>query len=461
MKEWGNDNKGLGATWLIEKAINMLGGNDCNIIEYGSGNGRLLNFILDIGCENVIGYDTNPLSDGRYREDHIEIKDVNKKYLSGDICLAFDFFDYNNTKTLEKAVNNFSVVIGSVDNYDIIDTVNYRKVEGYKKGGYFIASNNITLLNSLESSTVVDFLMVGRFSGITPSVRKVMRSLRRTGYRVFSTIPRSNGNETFKWLIGKGATVSTVLMNNCADWDPQLRTSCNKENVPIITYEDGFIPHYSGLHFDKKGFCWESSFPYENVSKYPNIRDNFDNIKYDNNRPSTLPKDLGEFVFVPLQMIKDSVVLHGSNVTDWDSFVKKIREDVPSRYKLVVKGHPREKEPYKSNTPDILVINNGLGWAIENCEFVVGLNSSVLFESAIIFNKPVYYYGRSWYDRHDKVCKTATGTLVKYDITDDITEYRNRFWQYMKSKQLDYSKGFDDKKLIKLITKEILEYKLL
>ena len=283
-----------------------------------------------------------------------------------------------------------------------------------------------------------------------------MKSLRGSGYRVFSTIPRTNGNETVKWFQKNNFNIETVMMNNCADWDPQMRTFCGKKGLPVITYEDGFIPHYSGLHFDRKGFCWDSSFPHENISKYPDKKENFNISSYDMEPAiANLEKP---FVFVPLQMLGDSVILHGSDVKSWDSFVNKVRDDVPEEYDLVVKNHPRESSKYDTNNPTIRVIDSGLGWAITECEFVVGVNSGVLYESALIFNKPVYYYGRSWYDRHPEICRPAHGKLEKYDINKNIETYRRRFWQFMKSKQLDYSKGFDDKRLIKLIQHEKLHY---
>jgi hypothetical protein len=455
MDKWDNANYGLGASWMIEKAVCYLGGNDCNIVEYGSGNGRLLNFVLDIGCENTIGYDLNPCDNNRLRDANIKIKDALSIQLSGDICLAFHFFDEGNREEINGLLNNFKLMIGSVDDYDTLCSVSHRKFKGYTGDKYFIASKDIRLLNTLISSTVIDYLMVGRFSGITPSVRKVIRSLRGSGYRVFSTIPRTNGNETVRWFHKKNFNIETVMMNNCSDWEPQMRTYCGKHNLPIITYEDGFIPHYNGLHFDRKGFCWDSSFPHENISKYPDKEENFNISSYDMKKPIDVEKP---FVFVPLQMLGDSVILHGSDISSWDSFVRKVREDVPSKYDLVVKNHPMEKAKYESRDPSVHVIDSGLGWAITESEFVVGVNSGVLYESAFIFDKPVYYYGKSWYDRHPEVCRPATGKLEKYDINNHIKTYRRRFWQFMKSKQLDYSKGFDDKRLLKLIRQEKLSY---
>ena len=456
MKEWDNSNHGFGATWMIEKAVCSLGANDCNIVEYGSGNGRLLNFVLDIGCENTIGYELNPCTVNQLRKDRIKHRDVKEVQLSGDICLAFHFFNDNNSSEIEDTLKNFKLIIGSVDNYDILGSIPHRKFKGKGNDNYFISSTDTRLLNTLTSSTVIDFLMVGRFAGITPSVRKVIRSLRSSGYRVFSTIPRTNGEETVKFYENNNFNIQTVMMNNCSDWEPKMRTFCKKKEIPIITYEDGFIPHYTSLHFDRRGFCWESSFPFENISKYPDKEDNFNMSKYDMECPSV--KLSKSFVFVPLQMLGDSVILHGSDVKSWDKFVERVRGDVPEEYELVVKNHPRERTKYESNDPSIHVIDSGLGWAINNCEFVVGVNSGVLYESAIVFDKPVYYYGKSWYDRHPEICRPARGKLETYAINNDITTYRRKFWQFMKSKQLDYSNGFDDKRLLKLISRELLSY---
>ena len=122
----------------------------------------------------------------------------------------------------------------------------------------------------------------------------------------------------------------------------------------------------------------------------------------------------------------------------------------------MVKNHPFEKKKYISNDPTIEVVESGLGWCVENCEFVVGVNSGVLYEASLIFEKPVYYYGRSWYDNHPMVCKPANGELCWYEVTEEMKTYRRRFWTFMISKQLDYSKSFDDERLIRIIKNEML-----
>jgi SAM-dependent methyltransferase len=452
MNEWDKSNKGLGATWMIEKAISHLGGNNTTIVEFGSGNGRLLNFVVDLGIEDVVGYDINPLKNGRLVPERIITGDVTQIKLVGDICLAFNFFDNKTSGIIDEVLDNFALIIGWTKDLSIFSNYHYSIFEGYKQGGYFIASKSEGLIKQLSGHTVFDYLVVGRFTGITPSVRKVLKSLRGTGHRVMTTLPRSNGAETLKWALRHNIKHGVVLMNNISDWERQLRTECRKEKIPVITFEDGFIPHYTSLHFDYRGFCWDSSFPDKNIKLYDDVQEDFSHVKYDMTPPIEINKP---FVFVPLQTLGDSVILHGSDIKNWEEFVNKVRGEVSEKYDLVVKNHPREHTKYVSRREDIKVINSGLGWAIKECEFVVGVNSGVLYESSIIFNKPVYYYGRSWYDKHPEVCVPARGKLESYEVTRDMIEYRRRFWQMMKSHQLDYSKEFDDQRLLSLISQEL------
>jgi len=443
MDKWGSHNSGLYATHIIERAINVIGDN---VIEIGAKNGRLTNWFMDIGIQ-VISYDKSQLTNGRMREGNIIICPISEINASGDICIAFDILDDH--KIYEELHKNFKVIIGNTKDRSLISK-NAIWLKGHNDVDFFISGEDKDLLSLITDQIVIDYLVVGRF-GVTPSVRKMICALRNSGYKINTTLPRTNGSETYEWLRNR-CRIHNVLMNNTADWEWELKTKCKKDGVPVITFEDGFIPHYSSFHFDRKGFCWNSSVPFRSAHNYEPVKP--PSSKYDMKNPGV---SFEKFVFVPLQTRGDSTILHGSDIVSMEDFVRKLRKLIPEGYGVVIKNHPKEKQKIQ-NINGVQTVDAGLGWLLKNADVVAGINSTVLLEASLVFNKPTYYFGKSWYDNHPKVCRfnDLNTTLEPYKVD---TNYRQRFWSLLSSMQYDYTTKIDGHEIVKKIKTQLMPYK--
>ena len=95
------------------------------------------------------------------------------------------------------------------------------------------------------------------------------------------------------------------------------------------------------------------------------------------------------------------------NAESWVPFLQHFRKCLPSDIQLVVKAHPRGKpnegmEASIKDLPNTVMVSakGDLRTLILNASGVAGVNSTVLYESRLMFRKPTYVYGRSWFTNH-------------------------------------------------------------
>ena len=115
------------------------------------------------------------------------------------------------------------------------------------------------------------------------------------------------------------------------------------------------------------------------------------------------------YVLWPLQLIGDRVNRWDLAIESWNDLIIHFRKCLPSEYRLILKHHPRSKsedhvgvEVVARQLPKTYVIDAGvdLRTLIEGCSAVAGVNSSVLTEARLMFLKPAFAYGRSWFTGH-------------------------------------------------------------
>ncbi len=189
---------------------------------------------------------------------------------------------------------------------------------------------------------------------------------------------------------------------------------CRELGINRITSEDGFFPHYLTIHADPVGFCWESS-----LSKMSFWRCTDKQRRAARHaRADWLQFEIRElpdcvqppFVLWPLQLIGDNVNRWDAFFPSWIEVIRHFRACLPSEFQLILKHHPRAKaqdfagiEELVSELPNTCLIDDGadLKTLLSRCAAVAGVNSTVLTEARVMFLKPVYAYGRSWYSSHD------------------------------------------------------------
>jgi len=192
-----------------------------------------------------------------------------------------------------------------------------------------------------------------------------------------------------------------------------IMSQCRERGINFVFWEDGFFPHYKTLHFDPLGFCWESSLTrmiFRGVSERQRARARAAREAWMKKPRRPLPDGVKKpFVLWPLQLIGDQVNQWDLAVSDWTGLLTHFRASLPAGIQLVVKDHPvaREKDiaglealmPKLGNTVR-LPKQADLTALLRECAAVAGANSSVLSEGRLMFGKPTYAYGRSWFTNH-------------------------------------------------------------
>ena len=221
-------------------------------------------------------------------------------------------------------------------------------------------------------------------------------------------------------------------------------SQCRERGINTVFWEDGFFPHYRTLHFDPLGFCWESSLTrmiFRGVSERQRARARRAREDWLKMPPQPLPPGVKKpFVLWPLQLIGDQVNVWDLGLRDWTGLLKHFRAILPAGIQLVVKDHPvaREKDmagldallPQLQNTLRVPK-QTDLATLLRECVAAAGANSSVLSEARLMFKKPVYAYGRSWFTNHGELFfrlrVDAGEALPRTDWLEDPARMRSEY----------------------------------
>ena len=189
-----------------------------------------------------------------------------------------------------------------------------------------------------------------------------------------------------------------------------IKSKALRAGIDVIHGEDGFMPHYSTLHVDPIGFCSESSLtsmlfagavPDEAREHSKRLRE----AALDKIGVNPFTKGSKNVLF-PLQLIGDKVNQFCLNVRDnWVKVLEHARKTLPKDVIMHVKTHPRGGKnsaelEWVKKTKNVLLYKGDLHTALRYCNGVIGSNSTVLTEARLLFDKPVWAYGDSWYTNH-------------------------------------------------------------
>lgn len=207
-----------------------------------------------------------------------------------------------------------------------------------------------------------------------------------------------------------------IFMGNFIMERAGILSVCREYGINTVHCEDGFFPHYSTLHLDPLGFCWESSLPtltFRECSAKQRQRASVAREEWLNFRSQPLPDAIRPpFVFWPLQLIGDRVNAHDLNLKDWSGLLRHFRASLPAEFQLVVKEHPRSRAKDNEGIgelvralPNTVQIpkDTHLKSLLRECSGVAGANSSVLYEARLMFHKPAYAYARGWFTNHPEL----------------------------------------------------------
>jgi ADP-heptose:LPS heptosyltransferase len=226
--------------------------------------------------------------------------------------------------------------------------------------------------------------------------------------------------EDFDKLLQSKGPVDLMLIGNLMDDSKQLAERCERHGIDRVYGEFGWFPHYRTVHADPVGYAWESSLCHTKFSMVtPRQRLKAAQFRERYLPPRSVPLPDGvrpPYILWPLQLIGDRVNKYDLNVPDWYGLLLWARQLLPVGYQLVIKHHPVSPVQPRIECvryfPDIVILDKSapLHSLIQHCAGVVGCNSTVLLESRLLYNKPTWAYGRSWYTGHPDLVFPVNGS---------------------------------------------------
>lgn len=217
----------------------------------------------------------------------------------------------------------------------------------------------------------------------------------------------------FRKKLAAGVLPELMIMGNFVVERAGIVALCRELGINTVHSEDGFFPHYSTMHADPLGFCWESSLTTQVFRRSsPRQRAQAQQVRaaWLDFSPQELPASVRKpFVLWPLQLIGDRVNRWDLNVEEWVGLLQHFRQCLPKNIQFVVKEHPRAKALDEAGTkvlieklPNTVLLPKevSLKTLLRECSAVAGANSTVLYEARLMFHKPVYAYARGWFTNH-------------------------------------------------------------
>jgi hypothetical protein len=211
-------------------------------------------------------------------------------------------------------------------------------------------------------------------------------------------------------LARKHGLPELLIVGNLLESSQELANFCSENGLDRVYGEFGWFPHYTTVHADPVGYAWDSSLCRTKFrSLTPKQRATVTAFRKEHwsTPQNPLPEGIRKpFVFWPLQLIGDRVNKHDLNLADWFEVLLWTRQVIPAEFQLVIKRHPVQqticREHLYTCLPNTLLLDRSapLQALIENASGVIGCNSTVLLESRLLFRKPSWAYGRSWYTGH-------------------------------------------------------------
>lgn len=230
------------------------------------------------------------------------------------------------------------------------------------------------------------------------------------GENVFGRAVR--GPEDLARLV-RSSKVDLLLVGNLLDGDETLAQFCNDHGIDRIYGEYGWFPHYSTEHADPSGYAWNSSLcsmSFDRLTARQRTQALACRQQLTSQPEEALPEGVRKpFVLWPLQLLSDRVNRFDLNAANWYELLLWTRQMLPAKYQLVIKHHPvsapqpqLECAGYFPNTL-MLPKSTSLRALLAQCSGVIGNNSTVLLEARLLWDKPTWAFGRSWYTGHPEL----------------------------------------------------------
>lgn len=221
--------------------------------------------------------------------------------------------------------------------------------------------------------------------------------------------------------------------------------------IPILFSELGWFPQKYNFYIDNIGTNAKSSIAYSSIENFIGVSKN-----------STPEIKIKEFknnnVLIILQLETDmNFLLSNKYFNSNDQFIEYVINSIPKKYNIIIKPHPLDYNAsrYEKFVSDkITISNDNFQDLIEQCNSVIGINSTCLLES-LLYDVNIYKCGNSLLDNKNLAIEFNNKNLDKIWKNNYIdNSYRLIFVNELKKYQINVKKiddlSCDNKSLILL-----------
>ena len=304
-----------------------------------------------------------------------------------------------------------------------------------------IKESNIKFRIDINKDKEVPYLFITPFYNAGISWAKCF------GERMKILVVRANDAEKKVFeLINKGLKVKNLIFNNATIYTKDLIDYCKEHDIRISSHEQGWFPHYSTLHFDPLGFSSRSLLA---QSRLDNLDIDIEKVqqqieKYKNKfcQEKNIFDFKKKYILLIFQYTYDATVVNGyEDFISWQKIVDfayglKEREEF-----LIIKVNPQNVKTIDGIVlpPDSIAIQTKIfnNYLLKNAKAVVGINSTMLYEASLLYDKPVIALGNSWFDCHPEVVQKVNidnKIEIKMPSQNDL-DYRKKMFYIMERMQ--------------------------
>lgn len=247
-----------------------------------------------------------------------------------------------------------------------------------------------------------------------------------------------SNDQTILSIIDKNRGIKDILVGSKLEISDKIKNILNYYKINLSYFEHGWFSSDTKA-FDPLGFAQDSLLAKSRlddvVKKVNHDKIQKDIDSYKKNQMPLSKFDMGnKYIVVILQFTHDITITRGfKDFTNWQAVVNFAdKQRRPGEF-LVVKMHPLNFElkesinmPHHSVAVQSDIMNSNI---LQDAELVVGINTTMLYEASLLYNRPVMALGDSWFDCHPEVVK-------KVKITDENIER-----PVLNSEDIDYRRA--------------------
>jgi len=204
-----------------------------------------------------------------------------------------------------------------------------------------------------------------------------------------------------------------ILWSGATQIDMEVCRMAGERNISVRFVELGWFPQSKTVYFDYEGTNARSSIRKLDLAQRP-VDPRLDEWirNYRAERAAPRPEIDGEYIFVPLQDIRDVNISLASPYQSMDAFVSALATRFPDKH-FVVRPHPHFSDVWLTPHANVSVRRDlSIHPWLQHASAVVGINSTALLE-ALCAGKPTHSVGVG--------ISTGLDVMYEFDGADSMT----------------------------------------